>query len=68
MENVIHKKPYLVYRDDKQVAVIMDINDYNEILERLDDEEDIEYLRTVREKPPQYRSFNEYLSEHSKNV
>ena len=50
MENVITKKPDFVYRDDKPVAVIMDIDDYNEILERLDDEEDIEYLRTIREK------------------
>lgn len=68
MENVIQKKPDFVYRDDKPVAVILDIDDYYEILERLEDEEDIEYLRTVREKPLQFRSFNEYLSEHLKNV
>ncbi|MCL5991441.1 MAG: hypothetical protein M1419_05000 [Bacteroidetes bacterium] len=66
MENLIQRKPDFIYRGDKPVAVIPDINDYNEILERLDNEDDIEYLRIVRENPLQFRSFNEYIKSKNK--
>jgi hypothetical protein len=60
-------KPDFIYRDNKAIAAIIDIEAFNEIIDMLEDQEDITYLKEVREKTLKYRSFKDYLAER-KNV
>jgi PHD/YefM family antitoxin component YafN of YafNO toxin-antitoxin module len=68
MEKVLNE-PEVVTRGGKPVSVILPIADYESLLERLEDAEDIAYLREVRAKKTEFRSFSGYLKEReSKSV
>lgn len=56
-------EPEIVTRKGKPVSVILSIKDYEELLERLEDAEDVAHLKKARRKPMQYRSLDDYLSE-----
>ena len=56
-------KPDFVYRNNKVVAAIIDIDTFDEIMEKFEDEEDIAYLKEARNKTLTYRKFGEYLAE-----
>jgi len=45
------------------VSVILPIKDYQELLERAEDAEDVAWLKRARRKPLQYRPLEEYLAE-----
>jgi hypothetical protein len=62
------KPPEIVIRDSKPVAVILDIGEYQEILERLEDAEDLRTLQEMRKKPLHFRKLNEFLKEYSASV
>jgi hypothetical protein len=59
------RKRELVYRDGKPAAVILDIAEYEELLERAEDLDDLRALRRMREHPLHYRSLSEVLGEQS---
>jgi hypothetical protein len=59
--------PDFIYRDNKAVAAIIDIDIFDEIIEKLEDEEDVSYLKEARKKTLNYRKFKDYISE-KKNV
>jgi hypothetical protein len=52
----------VVMREGKAVAVILPIADYEELLERVEDAEDVAWLKRARKKAPQYRPLEEYLA------
>jgi PHD/YefM family antitoxin component YafN of YafNO toxin-antitoxin module len=52
----------IVMRKGKPVAVILPIADYEELLERAEDAEDVAWLRRARKKPLHYRPLEEYLA------
>ena len=52
----------IVMRKGKPVAVILPIADYEELLERAEDAEDVAWLRRARKKPLRYRPLEEYLA------
>ncbi len=60
------KKLELVYTDNEPTAVILDINEYREILERLEDADDLKYVERLRNRPLKLKAFELFLSEHSK--
>ena len=60
--------PQIVYREGKPVAVILDIEVYREMLERLEDAEDLRMLEEMRNKPLSFRSVDEFLAEYSPSV
>lgn len=60
-------KPDFIFRDKKPVAAIIDIDVFNDIIERLEDEEDIAFLKQARENVLEFRDFGEFLAEQ-KNV
>jgi PHD/YefM family antitoxin component YafN of YafNO toxin-antitoxin module len=62
------RSPEIIVRDSKPVAVILDIDEYQRILERLEDAEDLRVLRQMRKKPLQYRKLDDFLKEHSPGV
>jgi len=55
----------IVLRDGKPVAVILDIDKYQEILERLEDLDDLKILEGMRKEPLKFRKLEEFLKEYS---
>ena len=41
------KSPDIIFRDGKPSAVVLDIDDYQELLERLEDAEDLKMLQDI---------------------
>jgi PHD/YefM family antitoxin component YafN of YafNO toxin-antitoxin module len=58
------KAPELVYRDGKPAAVIIDIDEYQDLLERLDDVDDLKMLAEMRQKPLKFKKLAELLAEY----
>jgi PHD/YefM family antitoxin component YafN of YafNO toxin-antitoxin module len=56
-------EPEIVYRKGRPTAVLLDIRDYEALLERLEDLHDLEILRQRRQEAPVYRDFDEYLAD-----
>jgi PHD/YefM family antitoxin component YafN of YafNO toxin-antitoxin module len=59
------KEPEVVLRDGKPSAVILDINGYREMLERLEDVEDLKALARMRKRPLKFRGLEEFLRENN---
>ncbi len=55
-------EPEIVTRKGKPVSVILPIADYEELLERAEDAEDVAWLKAARKKPRQYRPLEDYLA------
>ncbi len=55
------REPEIVTRNGKPVSVIVPIKDYEELLERAEDAEDIAWLKKARRKKLQYRPLEDYL-------
>lgn len=62
------KAPQIVMRNGKPSAVILDIDEYREMLERLEDAEDLAILEDIRRKPLKFRRLDEFLQEYSPDV
>jgi prevent-host-death family protein len=60
---VTRRKPEIVTRNGKPVSVIIPIKDYEELLERAEDAEDVAWLRQPRKKL-HYRPLEKYLKEN----
>jgi hypothetical protein len=52
-----------VVRNGKPVSVILKLKDYEELLERAEDAQDIAWLNKARRKPRRYRPLEDYLAE-----
>jgi PHD/YefM family antitoxin component YafN of YafNO toxin-antitoxin module len=57
------KAPEIVLREGKPSAVILDIDDYREMLERLEDIEDLNMLKEMRKRPLKFRKLEDFLKE-----
>jgi hypothetical protein len=57
------KAPALVYESGRPTAVLLDIRQYREMLDRLEDAEDIAYLERLRKRPIKYRPLEEVLAD-----
>jgi PHD/YefM family antitoxin component YafN of YafNO toxin-antitoxin module len=58
-------EPEIVTRNGKPVSVIIPIKDYEKLLERLEDRDDVAWLKRARRKPLHYRPLEEYLAERT---
>ena len=56
-------EPEIVTRKGKAISVIIPIKDYEELLERAEDLEDLAWLKRARRRPLHYRPLEEYLAE-----
>ena len=56
-------EPEIVTRKGKPVSVILPIKAYQELLERLEDAEDVAWLKRARKTSLQYRPLEDYLAE-----
>jgi hypothetical protein len=58
-------EPEIVTRKGKAVSVIIPIKNYQELLERVEDADDVAWLKRARRKPLHYRALEDYLAERS---
>ena len=69
MKNGIHlKEPQVMYHKGKPKAVLLDIREYEAILEQLQDQADLEEHRKRMKEANTYIGLDEYLSKRSKRV
>ncbi len=57
-----NREPEIVTRNGKPVAVIIPIKDYEELLGRAEDAEDVAWLKRARKKKLNYLPLEEYLA------
>ena len=65
MNIVRRKKPDFIIRGGKPVAVIIDIDEYQEILNILEDIEDSKELAGMRKKTSKFRDLDDFLNDKS---
>jgi PHD/YefM family antitoxin component YafN of YafNO toxin-antitoxin module len=58
------KEPEIILRGGKPAAVIIDIDEYQEMLERLEDAEDLKILTEMRQKPLKFKRLEDFLAEY----
>ena len=62
----VFAEPEIVTKNGKPVSVILPIKDYREIMERLEDADDITWLKKARRKPLRYRPLEDVLADLAK--
>jgi PHD/YefM family antitoxin component YafN of YafNO toxin-antitoxin module len=62
------KAPEIILREGKPRAVILDIDDYQQMLERLEDTEDLRELERMRKGSMSFRKLDDFLKEYSPRV
>jgi len=62
------REPEVILRDGKPSAVIIDIDEYREMLERLEDADDLRILEEMRRNPLKFKKLDDFLSEYSPRV
>ncbi len=62
------KAPEIVLREGKPAAVILDIEQYRDMLERLEDVEDLRILREMKKRPLKFRKLDDFLREYPRRV
>jgi hypothetical protein len=60
-------EPEIIIRKGQPVSVILPIKNYEELLERAEDAEDVAWLKRARQKPLHYRPLEDYLSGRRRN-
>jgi prevent-host-death family protein len=63
--NSTNREPEIVTRNGKPVSVIIPIKQYEELLERAEDAEDVASLKRARKRKLHYRSLEDYLTERN---
>jgi prevent-host-death family protein len=59
------KDPEIVMRGGKPTAVILSIDEYRKLLERVEDAEDLKTLRAMRKRPLRFRRLEDFLKDSS---
>jgi len=60
-------EPEVVYRNGKPAAVILDIDKYEELLERVEDIDDLRALKEMRKRPVRFRRLEDFLRKSGRN-
>ena len=67
-EKTERRSPEIVLRDGQPAAVILDIDEYQDMLERLEDMSDLQMLKEMRQQPLKFRRLSEFLAEYDPGV
>jgi PHD/YefM family antitoxin component YafN of YafNO toxin-antitoxin module len=62
------KEPEIVLRGGKPAAVILDIDAYQEMLERLEDSEDLKMLTQMRKRTLKFKKLEDFLAEYPPGI
>jgi PHD/YefM family antitoxin component YafN of YafNO toxin-antitoxin module len=65
---VKRKNPEIILKEGKPSAVILDIDEYRQMLERLENLEDLNVLKEMRKKPLKFRKLEDFLKEYHPSV
>ena len=65
---VKRKTPEIVLREGKPSAVILDIDEYRQMLERLEELEDLNVLKEMWKRPLKFRTIEDFLKEYHPSV
>ena len=57
------KDPEIVMRGGKPTAIILSIEEYRKLLERVEDAEDLKMLRAMRKRPLRFRKLEDFLKD-----
>ncbi len=57
------KDPEIVMRGGKPAAIILDIDEYRELLERVEDADDLKMLKQMRKRPLKFRKLEDVLKD-----
>lgn len=60
-------EPEIITKKGRPVSVILPIKQYQEMMERLEDAEDVAWLKKARRKKLHYRPLEEVLADLAKN-
>lgn len=58
----------VIVKDGEPAAVILDIAEYRELLERAEDADDLRILEQMRKRPLKFKKLSEFLAERSAHV
>lgn len=59
-------KPQVVVKNGKPVAVLLDIDDYESLLELAEQKDDMKAIRAMKKRDWQTTSFDEYLQKRNR--
>ncbi len=62
------KAPDIILREGKPAEVILDIDEYREMLERLEDIEDLMALEEMRRGPLEFKKLDDFLNQYAPSV
>lgn len=65
MSKMLTRKPKIVFDQGKPASVILDIDQYQSLLEQVESLEDLKELRRLKEQPLHFRPFTDFLTEQS---
>ena len=65
MSKILKSRPQVVIKNGRPNAVIIDIKDYQNLLERLEDKEDLVDLQKMCKGTLHFRKFDDFLAEHN---
>ena len=65
---VKRKTPEILFREGKPSAVILDIDEYRQMLQRLEELEDLKMLKEMRKRPLKFRKLEDFLKEYHPSV
>lgn len=65
MSKILKSRPQVVIKNGRPNAVIIDIKDYQNLLERLEDKEDLADLQKMRKGTLHFRKFDDFLAEYN---
>ena len=68
MPEIKMKRPDIVYRNGKPAAVIVELDEYEELLEQIEDAEDLAYLKELRSRPLEFVTLGDLLKERPVSV
>ena len=68
MSKVIKTRPQVIMKNGVPDAVIVDIADYRNLLQRLQDKEDIDDLEKIRRGSLRFRGFDDLIDEHNNAI
>ena len=60
-KNKQKKNREIIYRNNKPVSVIIDIDEYEKLLERLEDIDDVEFIKNIKVESLEFRNLNAVL-------
>jgi len=68
MPELKFKRPDIILRDGKPSAVVLDIADYQAMLEQIEDADDIAYLNDLYRQPLEFDSLEDLLKDRPPDV